>query len=105
MKPRDDTPHWARKLAEDLRPDEGYYDYGWTADHIAEFCLEHAEEIWASAKAEEPSIQNENERLRAALQRIADAEPRPKRNHDYGAEEIERLQRTARAALAEKEGE
>jgi len=69
-KPREDTPKWARDLAYDLEPDAGeYYHYGYSADHIAEYCIEHAEEIFAAAVDCEPSLQNEVERLRAAVKR------------------------------------
>lgn len=53
-----------------------------------------------SAKsAEYDALRASCQRLRDALERIANSEPRPKRNRDYDASDIQSLQRTARAAL------
>jgi hypothetical protein len=41
----------------------------------------------------------ERDRLRAALERIAKSEPRPKRSRDYDRADVSALQRIARFAL------
>ena len=43
--------------------------------------------------------------LLAALNRIADSEPRPNRNRDFDPDVVEALQRIARAAVAKAKGE
>jgi hypothetical protein len=63
--------------------------------------LQVSNELGRALEEDAGQLREDNARLRAALERIAKAEPRPKRSGDYDRADVSALQRIARTALKE----
>jgi len=59
-----------------------------------------ARQVIAALGSDKANLSHEVKRLRKALERIANSQPRLRRNGTYSAHDLEALQRTARTALA-----
>lgn len=85
------APPECSRCGRGITPDEGCE---WRDDDLCWQCLD----------AEVRYLRAVRDELIAALQKIANSQPRRKRNHGYNYDDIDRLQRIARLAVASING-